>query len=149
MKFLINLFATLCFFLLLMIFQERPIFNFWGINLNFLLLASMAQILIKKNFWLRLLIIFLASLVAFFWWPFWRLEIFLTLFVVGLAYFLKKFLTGHLFLDFLIFVFLGSILFYFLSFIFFPKPFSAPLFLKEIISQLILAVPIYGIIKIL
>jgi len=93
----------------------------------------------KKNLWPTVGLFLVILGLSFFWWPFWRLKILLLLLLVFLVYFLKKFLTGHPWLDFLIAVLVITVLFYLLGGFLTGNQLSWDLIFGEAAYNLILA----------
>ena len=140
MKLLSNFWGGGAFLVFLMILQDHRLLSFAGINPNLLLLGILPLgFLNKKNLWPTVGLFLVILGLSFFWWPFWRLKILLLLLLVFLVYFLKKFLTGHPWLDFLIAVLVITVLFYLLGGFLTGNQLSWDLIFGEAAYNLILA----------
>jgi len=115
MKEAIKILSWTFFVFLAVITQSSHILEFWGVNPNLILLLFFLPLILEKEFLRALILIFITLALSFVFLPYWPKEILILggLAIIGL--FLRKFLTGHEFWDFLILIFLGTLGFYLIN----------------------------------
>lgn len=112
MKELIKILTLAFFVALAFVLQPNHFLSVRGINPNLILVIVFLVVILERNFFGFLFLIFTIILLSFVFLSFWPKEIFIAA-VLGLAFFLlKKFLTGNVFSDSLITIFLGTLVFY-------------------------------------
>lgn len=112
MKDLIRILSWLLFIFLAVIFQINHFLSFRGINPNLILLTILLAVSLEKEFRKVLVLILTVILLSVVFVPDWFLKILILGGLLILAAGVKKFLTGTIFFDFLILIFLGTLVFY-------------------------------------
>jgi hypothetical protein len=115
MKVLIKILGWIFLISLAVIVQNSRLLDFWGINPNLILIFFFLPLILEKEFPKTLVFVFIILAFTVIFLPFWTKEILILggLAIIGL--FLRKFLTGREFWDFLILIFLGTLGFYLIN----------------------------------
>lgn len=100
------------FIILAFVLQANHFFAVRGINPNLILLMIFLGVILERKLFGFLFLIFTVILLSFVFLPFWPKGIFIAAGLGLAAFLLKKFLTGNVFFDSLIVIFLGTLGFY-------------------------------------
>ncbi len=123
---------------LFLILEQWRILSLAGVSPNLLLILFLLASFFQTGFLFMAFLGVAVFLVFAVFMPFWLLQAALIIFLVFAMKFGRGFLSGNVFLDFLITLFLGTAGFYFLLKIFSAGSFESIIVLKEIVYNLIL-----------
>ena len=128
------------------------VLDFFGVAPNLFLVLGLLVISLpaakKFNSWLALalaLIIFFSFALTIF--NFWSYYVPVFLVALIFSYAVKMFLTGNPFSDYLISIFTGTVVFYFLSGVLFGASFFQPIFLMEAMYNIILGSILWAVFR--
>ncbi len=124
MKEAIKIFGLAFLVTLAIIAQSSHILEFWGVNPNLILILVFLPLVLEKEFSKALTLIFIILVLAIIFLPYWPKEILILTGLVLVGLFLRKFLTGREFWDFIILILFGTFGFYLINnFFYFPQKF--------------------------